>query len=217
MHPNPNENTVSITGILTETPTFDSKIYGTSFYKTHIASKRISDIVDTIPVILKETLLTDLTLNPDTPVKLTGHFRSRNIQENGKHHLKLFIFVTEIKILPEPLETDENTFIFDGYVTKKPNYKITPSERKITEIITAINRNNDKTDYIPVITWNKTAKRARILQAGDHIHGIGRIQSRTYTKRLTEETKETRIAYEVSLDTLDILKDNCPPKEKADA
>ena len=60
------------------------------------------------------------------------------------------------------------------------------------------NRNNYKSDYIPIIFWNSNAKHASELNVGDEIQINGRIQSRKYNKVIDNVTS-VMTAYEVSV------------------
>jgi len=72
----------------------------------------------------------------------------------------------------------------------------------------AVNRNYNKSDYIPCIAWGRNAKYASNLQVGDRIKILGRIQSRDYQKKLDDETEITKTAFEVSIGKIDIIKED---------
>ena len=94
---------------------------------------------------------------------------------------------------------DPNSIFLDGYICKRPVYRKTPLGREITDLLVAINRPYNKSDYIPSIVWGRNAKFARNLNVGDRIQIWGRIQSRFYEKKIDEETTVKKVAYEVSV------------------
>ena len=93
----------------------------------------------------------------------------------------------------------------DGYICKEPIYRKTPLGKEITDIILAVNRDDGKSDYIPCIAWHRNARIMENLPVGAHIKIDGRVQSRQYVKKLSEEYAETRTAYEVSIWRLGVL------------
>ena len=79
-----------------------------------------------------------------------------------------------------------------------PIYRKTPFGREISDILVAVNRAYNKSDYIPCIAWGRNARYIANLEVGANIHIWGRMQSRIYQKRIGEEVEE-RVAYEVSV------------------
>jgi single-stranded DNA-binding protein len=75
---------------------------------------------------------------------------------------------------------------------------MTPFGREITDVLLAVNRHFNKTDYIPVITWGRNAKFTKSMSVGDKVTIEGRLQSRIYTKTHGDGTIEEKTAYEVS-------------------
>lgn len=93
----------------------------------------------------------------------------------------------------------------DGYICKKPIYRTTPFGREITDLLIAVNRPYNKSDYIPCIAWGRNARFCENLLVGDHIKIWGRIQSREYQKKLPSGETETKIAFEVSISKLEFI------------
>ena len=102
---------------------------------------------------------------------------------------------------------DKNEIYLDGFICKPPVYRITPFGREITDILLAVNRIHNKSDYIPCIAWGRNAKFASNLNVGDRIRISGRIQSRNYQKKLDDETEITKTAFEISVAKLELVKD----------
>ena len=93
--------------------------------------------------------------------------------------------------------------MLDGYVCKPPVYRTTPFGREITDILLAVNRSYNKSDYIPCITWGRNARYASRLEVGENVKIWGRMQSRLYQKKQEDETVVEKTAYEVSVSRLE--------------
>ena len=96
----------------------------------------------------------------------------------------------------------------DGYICKNPVYRQTPLGREITDLLVAINRPYNKSDYIPAIVWGRNAKFAKNLNVGDRIQLWGRVQSRGYEKKLDDGEILKKVAYEVSISKIKKLYEN---------
>ena len=93
----------------------------------------------------------------------------------------------------------------DGYICKEPVYRKTPLGREIADLLLAVNRPYGKSDYIPCICWGRNARYASGFQVGIRVRIWGRVQSREYTKRLSDTECEKRVAYEVSVSKLECV------------
>ena len=91
-----------------------------------------------------------------------------------------------------------------GYVCKKPIYRQTPFGREIADVLLAVNRAYNKSDYIPCIAWGRNARFCQNMEVGTEVKIIGRVQSRTYEKKHEDGTAETRVAYEVSISSMEV-------------
>jgi len=94
----------------------------------------------------------------------------------------------------------------NGFICKKPVYRVTPLGREISDMLLAVNRAYNKSDYIPCIAWGRNARFSNDFNLGDNIRIWGRMQSRVYRK-YSDDGEEERIAYEVSIGRLE--KNNC--------
>ena len=103
-----------------------------------------------------------------------------------------------------------NEVVLIGYICKKPIYRQTPFGREISDLLLAVNRAYNKSDYIPCIAWGRNARFCQNLEVGSQVKVIGRVQSRTYEKKHEDGSVETRVAYEVSIGSLEVIeeKDN---------
>ena len=137
---------------------------------------------------------------------MSGQFRSYNRHEEKKNRLVLSVFVRELEFAEEEPESSRTNQIFlEGYICKMPVYRKTPLGREIADLLVAVNRPYGKSDYIPCICWGRNARYASGFEVGAHIQLWGRIQSREYTKKISEEEIERRIAYEVSVSKLEFI------------
>ena len=193
-------NQVTIEGRVKEPFAFDHESYGEKFFRTTLLTSRLSGTLDEIPVTISERLIDLENTHIGDGLKITGQFRSFNKQvHNGKSHLVLFVFANEIDVFEVLSGTQVNDVYLDGFICKKPVYRKTPLGREIAEVLLAVNRPYGKSDYIPCILWGRNAKYVEDLEVGSHLSVNGRIQSREYQKKLSEEESETRVAYEVSV------------------
>ena len=135
-----------------------------------------------------------------------GQFRSYNKLEDGKSRLMLTVFVREL--LDEQQSKNPNSIVLSGYVCKPPVYRTTPFNREIADLLIAVNRSYNKSDYIPAIAWGRNARFVRNLAVGDRVALSGRIQSREYQKKQPDESFLTMTAYEVSISKLAAFDDD---------
>lgn len=117
------------------------------------------------------------------------------------------IFIPDEEELKEAIRKPNEIFL-DGYICKKPIYRTTPFGREITDILIAVNRAYNKSDYIPCIAWGRNARFCQNMIVGDHIKIWGRVQSREYQKKLPSGKVETRVAYEVSISKLEYIEND---------
>ena len=204
-------NQVSITGKITTGFSFSHQVYGEGFYTMELLVKRLSDSEDRIPVMVSERLV-DVTQDyVGQYVEIHGQFRSYNRHEGVKNKLILSIFVREMQFIEEEEIPEEqartNQIFLDGYVCKPPVYRKTPLGREIADILVAVNRPYGKSDYIPCIAWGRNARYASTIEVGGHLQIWGRVQSREYTKKISEEQVEKRVAYEVSVSKIDVVEE----------
>ena len=196
-------NNVSITGEVASAFSFSHEVFGERFYLADIAVKRLSDSEDLIPVMVSERLVDvteDLT---GVTVRVEGQFRSYNRHE-GKSKLILSVFAREWEFVEEEEKSAKiNQIFLDGFICKTPVYRTTPLGREIADLLIAVNRPYGKSDYIPCISWGRNARFASGFTVGTRVMIWGRVQSREYTKKLSETECEKRIAYEVSVSKLE--------------
>ena len=208
MNTNYSENNhLVLRGKIVSDKSYSHEIYGEKFYVFNLEVIRLSSTVDIIPITISERLLTGLDLDIGKKVVVEGQFRSYNNYENERNRLILTVFAKEINEIEGEEEKDEvtNEVILVGYVCKKPIYRQTPFGREIADVLLAVNRAYNKSDYIPSIAWGRNARFCQNMEVGTEVKITGRVQSRTYEKKYEDGTTETRVAYEVSIASMEIV------------
>lgn len=212
-------NMVTIVGKITTEKEFSHEMYGEGFYVFDLEVPRLSDFVDILPVTISERLFVNIDLVPGTYVVVEGQLRSYNRYVNNSNRLLLTVFARDIYMPQDEEELNEllkkpNEIFIDGYICKPPIYRTTPFGREITDLLVAVNRPYNKSDYIPCISWGRNARFCEKLLVGDHIRLWGRVQSREYQKRLSNGETESKTAFEVSVSKLEYVKNDNNREEK---
>ena len=204
-------NQVSVMGTIVSDFEFSHEIYGEGFYMVDIMVDRLSESSDLIPIMVSDRLIDVKADYKGYKVLVTGQFRSYNRHEEHRNKLVLSVFAREVTFVPEIEESAKTNQIFlDGYICKEPIYRKTPLGREIADLLLAVNRSYGKSDYIPCICWGRNARFASRFEVGMRCAVWGRIQSREYVKKLSEDTMEKRIAFEVSVSKLEMLEGTEP-------
>lgn len=191
-------NVVNLRGEIENNLEFSHEIFGEKFYNVKIKISRLSDSFDILPMTISERLLGEVDISNNRLVSVSGQLRSYNKNIENRNKLVLTVFAREIKEAEEGVR-DPNSIFLDGYICKDPVYRKTPLGREITDLLVAINRPYNKSDYIPSIVWGRNAKFAKNLEVGDRVQMWGRIQSREYEKKLPDGETIKKVAYEVSI------------------
>ncbi|MBQ3115455.1 MAG: single-stranded DNA-binding protein [Clostridia bacterium] len=193
-------NKVFISGEIVSQAEFSHEVYGEGFYEMNVLVKRLSGQADVLPITASERLIADKDLKLGSTINAIGQFRSYNKLVDGKSKLMLTVFVREI--LEDVTAKNPNSIVLTGYICKPPIYRTTPFNREIADVLIAVNRSYNKSDYIPCIAWGRNARFAKNLAVGEKIAISGRIQSREYQKKITDDEVKTLTAYEVSISKL---------------
>lgn len=200
-----NNNVTTVTGKVVEEPRYSHEMYGEGFYESTIAVPRLSEQIDYIPFTISERLLIDGRVAVGTTITLSGQLRSYNKVVDGRSKLLLTLFVRDI--LEEEEGRNPNTIDIVGYICKPPIYRMTPFKREICDILLAVNRAYNKSDYLPCIAWGRNARFIKDIPVGQKVYVNGRIQSREYQKQLDSGEIVTRTASEVSINRIGFEKD----------
>lgn len=190
-------NRVFIKGEIVTEARYSHEVYGEGFYEMDVLVRRLSGQADILPVTVSERLIEKHSLSVGSQLSAIGQFRSYNKLSNGKSKLMLTVFVRELVNAPDA--KNPNNIVLSGYICKPPVYRTTPFSREIADVLIAVNRAYNKSDYIPCIAWGRNARFVRNLGVGERVALAGRIQSREYTKKLSETESKTLTAYEVSI------------------
>ena len=212
-------NNVILVGKVANEKRFSHEIYGEKFYSFDLSVPRLSGNADLIPVTISERLFKEDELVVDKKLRVEGQFRSDNSFEGEKNKLILTVFVKDIEFLSDDEEivvskdfvSNEITLI--GYICKPPIYRQTPFGREISDMLLAVNRAYNKSDYIPCICWGRNARFSSKLEVGTEVKVVGRIQSRIYEKKFEDGKVEQRVAFEVSISNLELIDGENPETE----
>ena len=210
-------NYLTLVGKVTGEKELSHEIYGERFYIFNLSIPRLSGNNDIIPITVSERLIKEDTLQEGRKLLVKGQFRSYNSYENERNRLILTVFAKDLMEVEESEEDGENEIVrkdiitnevvLVGYICKKPIYRQTPFGREISDILLAVNRAYNKSDYIPCIAWGRNARFCQNLEVGAQVKVVGRVQSRTYEKKHEDGTVENRIAYEVSIGSLEVIEE----------
>ncbi|MBD8924392.1 single-stranded DNA-binding protein [bacterium] len=208
-------NYLTLVGKVTGEKKFSHEIYGEKFYVFNLEIARLSGNADIIPITVSERIITDEMLIQGKQLLVKGQFRSYNSYDNEKNRLILTVFAKDVVEVEENNEEEENEMakkdtvtnevVLVGYICKKPIYRQTPFGREIADVLLAVNRAYNKSDYIPTIAWGRNARFCQNLEVGTKVKLVGRVQSRMYEKKHEDGTVENRVAYEVSIGSLEIV------------
>ena len=212
-----NKNNVKLVGKIEKELEYNNRVQRINFYTTKIAVPRKSGVVDHLPLMISEKLLKENGDLKGKSVCIYGQFRSydrqdteedkRKEDERDSHEnkVKLYVFVNKIRLCKYPEVDNDNTITIDGYLCKKPVRRKTNKGIEITQLLIAVNRKNESSDYIPCICWGRNARFAGKLAVGEHVAIWGRIQSREYQKKIGNDEIVNKVAYEVSVSKMECL------------
>ena len=203
-------NQATVIGEITSAPVFSHATLGDNFYRMEVSCPRLSGYHDVIPVTMSDRLVDMEEMVLGRTVCVSGQFYSCNLRENGKARLVLSVAARTAGFLkgarPDP--TTNNQIFLDGYLCRMPVYRKTPLGREITDLMLAVNRSYNRSDYIPCVVWGRNARYAGTLPVGARVMVQGRIQSRSYIKKLPDGTAEERMAFEMSVHGLQLVEES---------
>ena len=199
---NQTRNDVLLEGIPVGAPEPSHENHGQLFYRQILEVPRLSGTADRLPLLVRQTQLP--LLKEGVPLRVEGQLRSFNNRSGPGRRLVLTVYA---RSLQPGLGESVNRILLAGTLCKPPIYRRTPLGREICDVMLAVPRQYQRTDYIPCILWGRTAQCAAGLPVGAQIALAGRLQSRGYVKVLPEGAEE-RTAYELSAMELEILEEN---------
>lgn len=197
-------NRAEVIGIVSDELELSHEIYGEKFYTFTLEVPRLSGISDNVKIMVSDRLLSDVELKVGDCIEVEGQFRSYNSYENGDNRLVLTVFAKDLRHVEKTEDKNPNSLYLNGFICKAPVYRTTPFGREITDLLLAVNRSYNKSDYIPVIAWGRNARFCKNINVGDNIKIWGRIQSRVYQKHISEDEVIEKTAYEVSVSRMEM-------------
>lgn len=206
-------NKIVLQGKVASELKYSHSMYGESFYTFLLDVVRLSDSKDVLNVTVSERLLLNLKLEIGTNIVIDGQLRSYNKFVDGSNRLILTVFAREIQETEEKFK-NPNEIYLDGFICKEPVYRTTPFGREIADVLLAVNRAYNKSDYIPTIAWGRNSRFCKTLSVGDNIRVWGRLQSREYQKKQPDNTVTKKVAYEVSISKMEKVKEDLAEPNK---
>lgn len=208
-------NKIYLEGKMASELEFSHEMYGEGFYTFTLEVSRLSNSNDILNITVSERLITGMDLKKGMDLCLEGQLRSYNKYVDGSNRLILTVFARDIRECVEKTK-NPNMIFLDGYICKKPIYRVTPFGREISDMLLAVNRPYNKSDYIPTIAWGRNSRFCKTLEVGDNIRIWGRLQSREYQKRISDEEVINKVAYEVSISKMERVKEENEVVENTD-
>ena len=195
-------NKIYLEGKVASELEFSHEMYGEGFYSFNMEVMRLSDQVDYLNITISERLFSGFDLSIGREIIVEGQLRSYNKFMNGSNKLILTVFARSIEPCIERSK-NPNEIYLDGFICKEPVYRTTPFGREIADVLLAVNRAYNKSDYIPTIAWGRNSRFCQSLSVGDNIKVWGRLQSREYQKKISDTEVMKKIAYEVSISKME--------------
>ena len=208
-------NFINIGGVIYSDFAFSHEIYGEGFYRFEVEIKRLSGAVDILPVTISERIVDRQQMVVGKAVTIAGQIRSYNnyVEADKRNRLVLTVFARDMELVEEVSEDNPNDVVLDGYLCKPGVYRTSPFGREIADLLVAVNRSYNKSDYIPCIAWGRNARYASKLEVGDRVKLYGRMQSRNYQKRLENGEVLEKVAYEVSVSKIETNHDEATSED----
>lgn len=206
-------NKIYLEGDIVSPLQFSHEMYGEGFYTLELEVPRLSDAKDILLVTVSERLIGGMELKAGDSVIVEGQLRSYNKFVDGANRLILTVFARNIEYCSEKSKNPNQIFL-DGYICKLPVYRTTPFGREISDMLLAVNRAYNKSDYIPTIAWGRNSRFCQSLSVGDNIRVWGRLQSREYQKKISDDEVIKKVAYEVSISKMERVNKDKPEGEE---
>lgn len=198
-------NAVQLSGRVLAGPVFNHKTYGEAFYLVLLGIFRKSGYEDKIRLIVSEKLMGGRSPRENELLSVSGQIRTYNREVEGRSKLEVTVFVRDLAYCIEDDFSYENHVAIEGFICKDPVRRTSPLGREICDLMIAVNRMYNKSDYIPSIAWGRNAAFGESLRVGDKVSVEGRIQSRDYRKFTEEGYLVTKTAYEVSVVKIELI------------
>lgn len=198
-------NRAHLAGRVISGPVFNHKTYGEAFYLVKLGIVRKSGYEDIIRLIISDRIMGGRSPRRGELIEICGQVRTYNREENGKNHLEITVFVREMRYRHKADFDFVNEISLDGFVCKEPIRRTSPLGREICDIMIAVNRKYNKSDYIPSIAWGRNAVYAERISVGERLKMEGRLQSREYRKYNEAGEMMIKTAYEMSISRMEVV------------
>ena len=198
-------NIITLTGTVETEAVYSHSVIDEDFYTFMLRVPRLSQNDDILPVTISGQQLDAILIREGNKIKVKGQLRSYNKYTALKTRLILTVFAKGIAPACEDDADNPNEIFINGFICKAPIYRRTPFGREITDLIIAVNRAFNRSDYIPAIAWGRNAVYSENLEVGSNVMLWGRLQSRNYNKRISDDETEQRTAYELSITKIEKL------------
>lgn len=153
------------------------------------------------------------THKEDDLITISGNVRSYSkALGNGKNAVQIYVFT--YFDFPQGVDEGEDAVLnevhIDGRICKMEELRPLSNGKSNIHFILAnnlvINDTNQKLNsYIPCIAWGNTAKDLSKLSVNDKISVVGKLQSREYKKRISENEFELRVAHELYVESFEVV------------
>ena len=197
-------NMAHICGEVIDRPKLSHKTYGEAFYIFKMGVNRNSGYQDQINMMVSERTLALDEIEVGNWLHIQGQVRTYNEEVEGRNHLNIVVFVRDFTYCTDD-EPWINDIFLEGYLCKTPLARTSPLGRRICDMMLAVNRMYNKSDYIPCIAWGRNAVYSSSLDVGDKIAIRGRLQSREYKKREEDGSVTVKTAFEVTVTQLEMV------------
>lgn len=196
-------NTIEIVGTVDTKPVLFYEANNKKFYSFFVSAMRTSGAKDVLPCAATEDMIKGFSKGKR--VSFVGEIRTKIVPNPGEGGTRrsLLVFVIKSKGRKRVPNRDKNSVCAVGTVCTKPEIRITPNGRIITDLVLACNYNSVKSSsYIPCVSWEKNAFFSNSLEVGNDVYVTGRLQSRVFYKR-----EEKKTVYEISVEKIDTIND----------
>lgn len=198
------DNKAYMAGRVLSGPKFNHKTYGEAFYLIVLGILRKSGYEDNIKLIISERIMGGRAPVEGEFIGVRGQVRTYNREVEGRSKLEVTVFVREMEYIKSHDFDYVNEISIEGFICKTPVRRTSPLGREICDLMVAVNRMYNKSDYIPCIAWGRNAVYADTLTVGEKILIEGRLQSREYRKYTDGGELVTKTAYEVSVGRIEV-------------
>lgn len=191
-------NSIMLIGRIKDVPVLSHTSHGEAIFRLTLAVERLSGRDDIVNVHIRKSLLGTLSPQEGDMVAVDGEIRSFNNKSGVGARLVISVFARSFQLSDE---SPANAVMLSGAICRTPVYRRTPLGREICDVMLAVNRRYQKSDYIPCIAWGLNARICADMAVGSALAFEGRLQSREYIKQ-TSDGQTVKTAYEVSVVTL---------------